>query len=172
MQCPLWAVSSSCGCSRCLESRCALGRPIVGWPVEFCDCRSAVRQDNPRLLGGCVYVNVRRSSRGIVERSHPYEMNARAGLRVIAPHGHATVGTAPQNLTLAAGTRNRRLSWFAFQEFDLRRFDEGIDGESRSSLALAPLAMATMYKQRSSLEAVAYCAASATALHSVAADQS
>jgi hypothetical protein len=95
-------------------------------------------------------------------------MNARAGLRVIAPYGHATVGTAPQNLTLAAGTRNRRLSRFAFQEFDLLRFDEGIDGESRSSLALAPRAMATMHKQRSGLEAVAYCAASATALHSVA----
>ena len=34
-------VSSCCGCSRCFESHCAHGRPIVGWPVEFCDCRTS-----------------------------------------------------------------------------------------------------------------------------------
>ena len=136
----------SCGCSRCFDSRCALGRPIIGWPIEFCDCGNAIGQDHPRLLRRCVDVNVRLSARGIVERSHPYEMNARTGLRIIAPHRHATVGTAPEVLTFAAGTGQRCLSWFAFREFDLRRLDQGIDRESRSSLALAPCAMAAMHK--------------------------
>ena len=39
-----------------------------------------------------------------------------------------------------------RHTWFAVQEFDLRRLDEGIDGERRSSLALAPCAVTTMHK--------------------------
>src|SRR5262245_32202748 len=119
----------SCSCSCCFEPRFALGRPIIGWPVEFCDCWNAVRQDHPRLLRGRVDVNIGRSARGIVERSHPYEMNVWAGLRIIAPHGHSTVVAAPENLTLAASTGERPLSQFAFKELDLRRLDQGIDGE-------------------------------------------
>jgi hypothetical protein len=95
-------------------------------------------------------------------------MNVRAGLRIIAPHGHSTVSAAPENLTLAASTGKRRLSWFAFQEFDLRCLDEGIDGESRSRLTLAPSAMATMHKYWSGLEPEAYRATSAAAFQSAA----
>jgi hypothetical protein len=154
--------------SRCFEPRSALGRPVFGWAVEFRDRRNAVRQDNPRLLRGRVDVNVRRNARGIVERSHPYEMNIRTCLRIIAPNGHSTVGAAPENLTLAAGTGERGSSRFAFQEFDLRRLDQSVDRESRSGLALAPCAMATMHKQRSRLEAITYRCTSAAAFHGVA----
>jgi hypothetical protein len=57
-------------------------------------------------------------------------MNAWAGLRIIAPHGHATVGAAPEDLTIAAGAGEGGLSQPAFQEFDLRRLDKGINSES------------------------------------------
>ena len=136
----------SCDRSRCFESRSALCRPIIGWPVEFCDCGNAIGQDHPRLLRGRVDVNVRLNAGGFVERSHPYKMNARTGLRIVAPHRHATIATAPEVLTFAAGTGQRCLSWFAFRELDLRRLDQGIDCESRSGLALAPCAMAAMHK--------------------------
>src|SRR5262245_65714848 len=95
-------------------------------------------------------------------------MNIRTCMRIIAPNGHSTIGTAPENLPVAASTGERGLSRFAFQEFDLRRLDQGVDGESRSGLALAPRTMATMHKQRSRLEAVAYRCTSAAAFHGVA----
>src|SRR6187397_507660 len=117
-------VGLSCSRYRALEPRCAFARPIIGWPVELGDCRNAVRNDHPRLLGGRVDVNVGRSTRRIVECPGTYEMNAWASLRIVAPHGHATGRAAPDDLALAAGAREGGLSELALVEVDLRRIDK------------------------------------------------
>lgn len=64
-------VSSSCGCSRCFKSRGAFGRPIIRWPVEFCDSRNTIRQDDPRLLRGRVDVNVAKPGRHALHKCMP-----------------------------------------------------------------------------------------------------
>jgi hypothetical protein len=66
----------------------------------------------------------------IIKRPHTYEMNAWAGLRIIAPHGYAAAGTAPEDLTLAAGAGKGGLGQLSLQELDLQRLDNGVNGKS------------------------------------------
>jgi hypothetical protein len=90
-------------------------------------------------------------------------MNFRAGSRVIAPDRYTAICAAPEDLAFSAGTGQRRLHRLSLQEFNLRCFDEGIDGEGRAGFALAPSAVAAMDEYRSIFEAVAHGPAGAAA---------
>ena len=146
------------------ETREAFCRPGDGRVVELGHGGHAVRQDHPGLLRRRVDVNVGRKARGFLERADADEVDARAGLGIVAPHRDTAIDAAPEHLPLAARARERRLDRLALQQFDLRRLDDGVDGERRAGLALAPCAVAAMHDERLGVEAIMHGAAGAAAV--------
>jgi hypothetical protein len=110
-------------------------------------------------------VDVRRTEIRVVHGTDADEPNGGTGLRVVAPN-RDPAGRASSDL-LAFAARRRRHDDFGLSGgvHDTVSFIKSVERMHRSSLALAPTAMAGMNDQRCSDQAILYLPACASAFH-------
>src|SRR5262249_1627576 len=108
-------------------------------------------------------MDVGRAAVGIVHAADPHEPHGCAGACVIAPHRNLAFRAARDALAFAAGGRRVDDLRLACRVHDAVGLIHRVERVRRSSLALAPAAMAGMDDHRLAGEAIADVAAGAAA---------
>ena len=109
-------------------------------------------------------MGVGRETVGVIQGTHAQKAHGLTGPGVMTPQGDAAAGAAGDLLPLAAVGRGVDDFDLALQQLQPVSLYEGIQGEGRTGLALAPAAVAAMHEQGRGRHAIAHGVAGAAAV--------
>jgi hypothetical protein len=145
---PLLDIWFSSSCKDCLSALQAGLRPMILELVVLGHRGRVLGKNDPRLLRGGEYVNVRRQAVRLQQGSYPYETYGIAGAGIVAPQCYAAGRAASYLLPTAAVRGCQDDLGRTGQQLDTLGLDQCVDDKRRSGLTLAPPAVAAVNEQR------------------------